>query len=112
MWTTPFPVAQTVRHRKECPNSPILGTTERPPQLRAPPRSHTHVGFSPFFGFSRQQCWEYSRKQRSAAKPKVFLTSQLSPGNVGRMIPSSCTNGASCRLTVTVLPLRHEGPEG
>lgn len=67
----PFPVAKTVRHRKECPDSPDLGTTERSPC------SHTHVGFALFFGFLRQQCREYSTKQWSSAEPReVFQATQ------------------------------------
>lgn len=91
----PFPVAQTVRHRKECPDSPDLGTTERSPC------SHTHGGFALFFGFWRQQGREYSAQQWSSAEPR-----EVFPGSSDSSNPSCCTIRQTER---SVLPLWHMG---
>lgn len=68
----PLPVAQTVRHRKECPNSPILGTTERPPHyIPPPPLTNAHWLFSLLWLFEAAILKEATQHCEAQGLPRI-----------------------------------------
>lgn len=96
-------MAQTVRHRKECPNSPILGTTEQslplqPPTAHAPTLAFlSSLAFQDGSAGNTQESNEALRSPRGSSS-RLRLVQATQAGRPHLVAPTgfSQTNGNGC----------------